>query len=83
MQQIPVTPEQRDPRDSRDHRFPRRAITSSLLAGLILGLIGGAVSGWFAHRLFYQQRAAQVLLCRQQHYGQPEVELQRICGSVF
>ncbi|MDX2212325.1 MAG: hypothetical protein SFY66_03455 [Oculatellaceae cyanobacterium bins.114] len=39
--------------------------------------------GWFTHRVFAQQRAAQVLLCRQQHYGQAEASLQDICGTVY
>ncbi len=77
MQQTPIPPQH------REHSFPRRAIVSSLITGLVLGLLAGIPAGWFTHRLFYQQRAAQVLLCRQQHYGLPEVELQRTCGSVF
>lgn len=77
MHETSVAPEH------RAHRIPRRAITSSLLIGGILGLAAGLPLGWFAHRLYYQQHAAQVLLCRQQHYGQPEIQLQNLCGSLF
>lgn len=80
MRETPVT----DHHDTHEHRgISRRDLASSLLIGLCIGIIAGIPVGWFIHRVFFQQRAAQVLLCRQQHYGQPEVELQRICGSVF
>jgi NhaP-type Na+/H+ or K+/H+ antiporter len=58
-------------------------LVQSLVIGIILGAIIGAPIGWFSHRLFAQQRAAQVLLCRQQHYGQPEADLQATCGTVY
>ncbi|WP_235083033.1 hypothetical protein ACF3DV_02625 [Chlorogloeopsis fritschii PCC 9212] len=69
---------------------PRQDISPSrrnplplLMTGLLLGLIVGAPLGWFSHQLFFRYRSAQVLLCRQQHFGQPEVELQRLCGSLY
>lgn len=54
-----------------------------LLTGGIIGLIIGAPLGWFSHRLYYQYHSAQVLLCRQQHFGQTEPQLQATCGSLY
>ncbi len=54
-----------------------------LTTGIVIGLIVGAPLGWFTHRIYYQYHSAQVLLCRQKHLGQPEVELQALCGSAY
>jgi len=43
----------------------------------------GASIGWFTHRFYAQQRAAQVLLCRQQNFGLQEAELQARCGQPY
>jgi hypothetical protein len=64
-------------------RITRKNLVSSLATGLVIGLIAGAPLGWFAHRIYYQQRAGQVLLCRQKHIGQPEAELKALCGDVY
>lgn len=77
MRDTAVAPERRDSGNSF------RNLVRSLVIGLILGGVAGVPIGWFAHRVFAQQRAAQVLLCRQQHYGQAEATLQDICGTVY
>jgi hypothetical protein len=64
-------------------RITRKNLVSSLATGLVIGLIAGAPLGWFAHRIYYQQRAGQILLCRQQHVGQPEAELKQLCGNAY
>jgi F0F1-type ATP synthase assembly protein I len=61
----------------------RKNLVNSLVTGLVMGIIAGAPLGWFAHRIYYQQRAGQVLLCRQQHPGQLEAELKALCGSLY
>lgn len=80
MQETPVTPQHPQ---HHEHRSSFRRVMTTLIIGTLVGLGIGLPAGWFAHRLFFQQRAAQVLLCRQQHYGQPEADLQSTCGSVF
>ena len=64
-------------------RIRRKDLVRSLTIGILLGVVGGLPIGWFAHRVYFQQRTAQVLLCRQNHIGQPEVELKSLCGSVY
>jgi len=64
-------------------RITRKNLVYSLATGLILGTLAGAPLGWFAHKIYYQQRSGQVLLCRQKHIGQPEAELKALCGSVY
>ncbi len=68
---------------AEQNRIRRKDLVSSLTIGILLGIIGGIPIGWFAHRVYFQQRTAQVLLCRQNHIGQPEVELKALCGSVY
>jgi hypothetical protein len=73
----PVPPTERE-------RIHRRDLLNSLLIGIGLGaLLLGAPLGWFAHRFYAQQRAAQVLLCRQQNFGLREAELQARCGQPY
>jgi Mg/Co/Ni transporter MgtE len=69
--------------DRHGNRITRKNLLSSLLIGLVLGIFAGAPVGWFAHQVFARQRAAQVLLCRQQNFGLPEAELQARCGDVY
>lgn len=64
-------------------RITRQNLIYSLITGAIIGAIAGTPIGWFAHRVYYQQRAGQVLLCRQQHPGQTEPELRALCGSLY
>jgi hypothetical protein len=77
MRETPVTPER------RENRITRKNLISSLGIGLAIGILIGAPLGWFTHRVFAQQRAAQVLLCRQQNFGLPEADLQARCGEVY
>lgn len=66
-----------------NNHITRKNLISSLLIGVGLGIFAGAPLGWFAHKIYGQQRAAQVLLCRQQNYGLAEPQLQSRCGSVY
>jgi len=68
---------------TEQNRIKRKDLVRSLTIGILLGVVGGLPIGWFAHRVYFQQRTAQVLLCRQNHIGQPEVELKSLCGSVY
>jgi F0F1-type ATP synthase assembly protein I len=63
-------------------RISRKNLVYSLATGLVIGIIAGAPLGWFAHRIYYQQRAGQVLLCRQNHIGQTEAQLKALCGAL-
>jgi hypothetical protein len=75
-----ITPKSQQERD----RIHRRDLLNSLLIGVGLGtLLLGAPLGWFAHRVYAQQRTAQVLLCRQQNFGTSEVDLQARCGQPY
>jgi hypothetical protein len=78
-----VTPEHHH-REQERERIHRRDLFNSLLIGIALGtFLLGAPLGWFAHRIYAQQRAAQVLLCRQQNFGLREAELQARCGQPY
>lgn len=79
MRETRIAPESQEHREGTT--FKR--LLRSLAVGIIVGIIAGAPLGWFAHRLYAQQRAAQVLLCRQQNFGLRETELQARCGSVY
>ena len=61
----------------------RKNLISSLLTGLVIGLIGGVPLGWIAHQIYAEQRLAQVLICREKNRNLPEVQLQSLCGSRF
>lgn len=76
----PVTPESHAERE----RIRRRDLFNSLLIGIAVGtLVLGAPLGWFVHRLYAQQRTAQVLLCRQQNFGLREADLLARCGQPY
>ncbi len=81
MQNTPlVTPESRHERE----RIRRRDLLNSLLIGTAIGtLLLGLPLGWFAHRVYAQQRTAQILLCRQQNFGLQEADLQARCGQPY
>jgi hypothetical protein len=65
-------------------RIRRRDLLNSLMIGIGLGaVLLGLPIGWFSHRLYTQQRVAQVLLCRQQNFGLQEAELQARCGRPY
>lgn len=66
---------------STEKGIRRKDLITSLIIGLAIGLVAGTPIGWFAHRLYNQQRTAQVLLCRQKNVG--EVNLDAICGSLY
>ena len=69
--------------DRRENRITRKNLLSSLLIGFLLGTIAGTPIGWFLHRVYAQQRTAQVLLCRQQNFGLQEADLQARCGQPY
>jgi len=72
---------------NKENAITRKNLVSSLTIGLVLGgligLVAGVPLGWIGHRIIFQQRTAQVLLCRQQHYGLAEADLQSKCGAVY
>jgi hypothetical protein len=68
--------------EHRENRFTKKNLVNSLMIGILLGIIVGAPIGWFVHQVFARQRAAQVLLCRQQNYGLSETDLQARCGAL-
>lgn len=79
MRETRVAPEHQDHRDGIHFKHLLR----SFAVGLVVGILAGAPLGWFAHRFYSQQRAAQVLLCRQQNFGLRETELQARCGNLY
>jgi hypothetical protein len=77
MQETPVT------HRPSERQITRKNLFSSLLIGLMLGIVAGTPIGWFTHRIYAQQRTAQVLLCRQQNFGLTEADLQTRCGKSY
>lgn len=69
--------------EHQERRITRKNLLNSLIIGILLGIIGGIPIGWFTHQIFARQRAAQVLLCRQQNYGLAEADLQARCGALY
>lgn len=59
----------------------RKDLVSSLLVGLLIGLVAGSPIGWLAHRFYAEQRMAQVLVCRERYRNQPEAFVQARCGT--
>lgn len=77
MREAPVVSER------RENRITRRNLFTSLLIGVVLGVFAGIPIGWLSHRVYAQQRTAQVLLCRQQNFGLAEADLQARCGTPY
>lgn len=65
------------------NKVARKHLFSSLVTGLIIGIIAGAPLGWFTHRFYYQQRLAQILLCRENHRNQPAAVVDSECGTLY
>lgn len=61
----------------------RKHLISSLITGFLIGAVAGTPIGWFAHRFYYQQRLAQILVCREQNASQSAAVVDSICGSRF
>ena len=71
------------PPEQRANRITRKNLISSLLIGVFLGTFIGMPIGWFVHRVYARQHAAQVLLCRQRNFGLTEAELEGRCGNLY
>lgn len=61
----------------------RKHLISSLITGFLIGTVAGTPIGWFAHRFYYQQRLAQILVCREQNNNKSAAAVDSICGSRF
>ena len=61
----------------------RKNLVSSLITGLIIGIVAGAPLGWAAHQFYAEQRLAQTVICREKNRNLPEAQVQSICGSGF
>ncbi len=68
---------------ARKNLVARKHLVTSLVTGLIIGIIAGSPIGWFAHQFYYQQRLAQVLLCRENHRNQPAAVVDSQCGTPY
>ena len=66
---------------NRENYLKRKHLVSSLVTGLIIGVIAGTPIGWVAHQFYYQQTLAKNLLCREQNGNRPAVQVDAICGS--
>ncbi|GAB1541651.1 hypothetical protein NUACC21_43230 [Scytonema sp. NUACC21] len=67
----------------RTNPIKRKHLVYSLITGVLIGTIAGAPLGWIAHRYYYQQQLARILLCRQQNSNQPAAYVDSICGRAF
>ncbi|KAB8332372.1 hypothetical protein SD80_017310 [Scytonema tolypothrichoides VB-61278] len=67
----------------KQNTIKRKHLISSLFTGLIIGTIAGTPLGWIAHQYYYQQRLAQILLCRERNSNQPAAVVDSICGRSF
>lgn len=65
------------------NNISRKHLLSSLITGLLVGVIAGAPLGWFVHQFYAEQRLAQILICREKNRDKPEAIVQTICGSRF
>ena len=67
----------------RQNTITRKNLVSSLMIGLIVGLLAGIPLGWLAYQFYAERRLADVLVCREKNRNLPEVQVQAICGSRF
>ncbi|WP_017317303.1 hypothetical protein [Mastigocladopsis repens] len=67
----------------RQNTIKRKHLIYSLITGLIIGTIAGTPLGWIAHQYYYQQRLAQILLCRERNSNQPAAVVDSICGRAY
>lgn len=67
----------------REKTITRKNLINSLITGLVIGIVVGTPIGWFIHRVYFQQRLAQYLVCREQNINQPAAVLETVCGSKF
>lgn len=67
----------------RKNQLVRKHLVYSLITGLIIGIIAGLPLGWFTHRFYYQQRLAQILLCRENHRNQSATVVDSYCGTAY
>jgi len=70
-------------RVEQQNTITRKNLVSSLMIGLIIGLLAGVPLGWIIHRFYAEQQLADVLICREKNRNLPEVQVQSICGSRF
>lgn len=68
---------------SRRNPIKRKHLVYSLMTGFILGTFAGAPLGWLTHQYYYQQRLAQILLCRERNSNQPAAYVDSICGRAY
>ncbi len=67
----------------RQNTITRKNLVSSLMIGLIVGILAGVPLGWIAHQFYAERRLADVLVCREKNRNLPEVQVQSLCGSRF
>jgi len=61
----------------------RKHLVWSLITGIAVGAIAGALIGWMANGYYSEQRLAQILICREKNRDKPVAIVESICGSRF